>query len=827
MPQNNRPRGREKNVTGQGKDIYKRGSGTGTGPVGGGSMSNRPTGTGPASSSSQGGNVTRAGGGKTGLIIVIAAVVLLLGGGGSLFGGLLGNSSGQEIQQPTQTNTGTGTQGGSILDALGGLSGLFGGDTTSISGGSVSTGWTDGANTGRLNTSVASAARSKYTVLNGNGNDKATIMVYMCGTDLESKYGMASNDLAEMASATLNENVNVIVYTGGCTQWKTSGISNKVNQIYKIEKGGISRLVEDDGNKLMTSPDTLSGFINWCEKNYPANRRMLIFWDHGGGSVSGYGYDEKNSRGGSMTLSGIRSALEATKSPDGKKPLTFDFIGFDACLMATTENALMLTKYADYLIASEETEPGIGWYYTDWLNALAKNPSMPTLEIGKNIVDGFIDDCAVKCKGQKATLSVVDLAELEKTVPQELNDFASSTITLLQSDNYKTVSDARSGSREFSTSKIDQVDLIHLAKNLGTAESKELANALLSSVKYNRTSSGMTNAYGLSIYFPYQKASTVDSAVRTYQAIGMDNEYTRCIQQFASLEVGGQVASGGTASPFGSLFGSIASSGTSSSAGSSDMISSLLGSFLGGSSSPIAGLTSANSGFLSEFLGTDRAVPYYAGNAFDASSLVWQKIGGQNLLCLSEEQWSLVHDLELNVFLDDGSGYLDLGLDNVFEFTEEGALIGEYDGTWLAINDQPVAYYHVSTFDDGENYVITGRVPVLLNGERAELMLVFDNDHPYGFVAGARRDYRDGETDTIAKETTGLNPGDVIDFLCDYYDYSGRYLDNYRIGDQLTVKGELTISNVILTKASGTPIPSYRFTDIYNQTYWTDPIPEN
>ena len=30
----NKPRGREKNITGQGKDVYKRGEGLGTGPVG-------------------------------------------------------------------------------------------------------------------------------------------------------------------------------------------------------------------------------------------------------------------------------------------------------------------------------------------------------------------------------------------------------------------------------------------------------------------------------------------------------------------------------------------------------------------------------------------------------------------------------------------------------------------------------------------------------------------------------------------------------------------------------------------------------------------------
>ena len=73
-----------------------------------------------------------------------------------------------------------------------------------------------------------------------------------------------------------------------------------------------------------------------------------------------------------MTLKGIDQALDSGG-------VYFDFIGFDTCLMGTVENALMLTAHADYLIASEETEPGLGWYYTNWLSRLSANTSMPTI----------------------------------------------------------------------------------------------------------------------------------------------------------------------------------------------------------------------------------------------------------------------------------------------------------------------------------------------------------------------------------------------------------------------------------------------------------------
>ena len=174
------------------------------------------------------------------------------------------------------------------------------------------------------------------------------------------------------------------------------------------------------------------------------------------------------------------------------------------------------------------------------------------------------------------------------------------------------------------------------------------------------------------------------------------------------------------------------------------------------------------------------------------------------------------------MFYDDGQGFIDLGLDNVFDFDANGALVGETDGTWLAINGQPVAYYHTNTTDDGENYTISGYVPALLNEERVELVLVFDNDNPYGYIAGARTVYTDGETDTQAKGLTELEVGDKLDFICDYYVYDGSYLDSYFLGDQMTVTDTMEISNVDIGREFVSA--TYRFTDLYNQHYWTAPI---
>ena len=769
----NRPRGREKNVTSGGSGVHKRGDGLGTGPVG---SSNGYAGR---KGSSKIGTKAAAGGGGVALIGIIIA--LLFGGGGDglgdLGGGQLSDGGNQSYQQDIGSSQG---------------------------------------NTSSVNNSVAAGSRDKRTKILGNQKDTVTIMVYMCGTDLESKSGMASSDLSEMAAASFGDNINLIIYTGGCSGWKTSGISNSKNQIYQIKNGKLLCLEKDMGSGAMTDPSTLSSFIKYCSSNFPANRNDLIFWDHGGGSISGYGYDETHKSSGSMGLPGISKALN-----DGG--ITFDFVGFDACLMATAETALMMNNYADYMIASEETEPGIGWYYTDWLTKLGKNTSEATVDTGKNIVDGFVEMCAKKCRGQQTTLAVIDLAEFANTVPDKLNAFSKSISNLLSNKDYQTVSDARYQTREFAqSSKIDQIDLVDLAQKMGTSEGSALSKAVKDAVKYNRTSTNMTNAYGVSIYFPYKRTSYVDPACSAYKQIGMDSEYSKCIQQFASLETSGQIAAGGSSSsPLTSILGGL--SGGSS--GSSDMIGQLLSGFLSGRSMNVDGLDSSNTGFMKESpLSDDDTAEYLAANYFDSSNLVWDMTSdGKYKIELPENQWKLVHAVDKNVFFDDGAGYIDLGLDNVYDYDDEGNLVADTENTWISINGQPVAYYHTDTTEYGnDQYYISGYVPAKLNGDRVNLILAFDNENPKGYIAGVTSDYKDGETDTVAKSDIELQNGDRLEFLCDYYSYNGDYEDSYYLGEPMTVSGDMIISDTEI--GDGNSVITYRFTDIYNQEYWTEKI---
>lgn len=659
---------------------------------------------------------------------------------------------------------------------------------------------------------VASTARPKGTLLLGEGKDKVTVMVYLLGTDLESRSGMATMDLQEMLAAELSEKVNIVIETGGTTQWKNEVISSRSNQRYLINDQGLSRLESNLGRKSMVESSTLTEFIRYAKEHYPAERYFLILWDHGGGSVTGYGYDEYD-KGNTMTLDEIERALF-------NADCHFDLVGFDACLMATLETAFVTEPYADYLIASEELEPGIGWYYTGWLNELSRNSSIETIDLGKKLIDDYISEVKIKTPKSQATLSLIDLAELGGSVPESFSRFSRSTGELIETEQYKTVSDSRANTKEFAaSSRINQIDLIDFAKKLGTESALYFADSLGSAIKYNRMSDNITNAHGLSIYFPYGKLNDLTSMLETYEQIGMDEDYAKAIRSFANLNAGGQMANQG-----GSLLEMLLGSGQStpppSQGISSEVIGMLLNSFLSqGDFSSITGTSQAAPQWL-DAQQISQSTNYYSQNMLDPASIVITEKGGQPVLDLTEDEWGLVQNIELSVFVKDGNGYIDLGRDNVFQYNQEGDLLLTFDGTWLAINDQVVSYYLTNFDSHGDNYKILGRVPALLNSQRVDLILSFDQNNPYGEVLGARLIYdKETETPNFPKGLLEIQPGDRIDFLCDYYSLQGQYDDSYYLGDPYYATGEWYIENLSLTNLDY--LTSYKITDIYGNNHWT------
>lgn len=231
---------------------------------------------------------------------------------------------------------------------------------------------------------------------------------YLCGSDLESEYGCASLDLEELTSVALPKNVSVVFEAGGAGSWYNDFDPEVLTRgIYNSEG---MQILEELPSADMGEPEVLSDFLSYCNTNFPADHRAIIFWNHGGGSVAGAAFDEIYDSD-SIKIPELIQALSATDT--GSK---YELIGFDACLMATIDVADACDEFANYLVASEEFEPGCGWSYDAFMEKLTENTSINGAELGKIICDSYYEGCSEILQEDAATLSVVDLSKIPELV---------------------------------------------------------------------------------------------------------------------------------------------------------------------------------------------------------------------------------------------------------------------------------------------------------------------------------------------------------------------------------------------------------------------------
>lgn len=627
------------------------------------------------------------------------------------------------------------------------------------------------------------AQRPKRTEINGS-DDQFTVMVYLCGTDLESNYGSATNDILEMCAADINDRVNVLLYTGGTSVWQNDRIRPDTNQIWQVIHEDIVCIEEDLGARPMTDPRTLSDFVSYCGEHYPANRNVLILWDHGGGALYGFGIDE-NFGGGSMQLNEIDSALESA----GVK---FDFIGFDACLMATVETACMAERHGDYMIGSEEVEPGSGWFYTNWLNLICSDPSVPTEEIGRVIADDFIQSCQEENARDECTLSMVDLTKMGN-VYDALCTFAANAKERLDGNHFKVVSRSVSNTKSFGDDSYDTIDLMHFAQNCDIEGSKELADAVKNAVCYAAASGNISNANGMTIYVPYHDMDSFENMLDVYREIGLEGEYTDFIRTFANIVVGGQEY-----------------------IGSNTPLEALDGGYGTGSDSGPGGTPDFSGWFECSWFDEDYVNEYagrYEETTYDGGELAVEDRGDYFALALSDENWEIINDIQMQLFYDDGEGYIDLGTDNYFQADDDGALMIDYDGLWFTMGDKVLPVYVSSTED-----LVEGYIPCELNGEYVNLVVRW-NEEGTGIIEGAVRFYENGMS---MKGLIPVKDGDEIQLLCDYYTYDGEYDDAYSLDDPFTYDSSVGIEYD--SSGDGEYLLYYCLTDIYNNTYYVEPV---
>lgn len=213
-----------------------------------------------------------------------------------------------------------------------------------------------------------------------------TIMIYLCGSDLESENSFATSDINEILSVKNQpDDVNIIIETGGSKSWHYSGTTISSSKLGRWHVNNKS-LVKDDEltYSYMGNTSTFQSFLEWGLKDYPAEKTGVILWNHGG-AMEGVCYDEKSSNEDTLKNSEVKTALGNALGSN-----KLEFIGYDACLMQVQEIAEFNSAYANYMVGSQETEAGEGWDYDTWLDDLFAKKSTETILTA--IVDGFIKD---------------------------------------------------------------------------------------------------------------------------------------------------------------------------------------------------------------------------------------------------------------------------------------------------------------------------------------------------------------------------------------------------------------------------------------------------
>lgn len=612
----------------------------------------------------------------------------------------------------------------------------------------------------------------------GNASDTYTLMLYMCASDLESECGFATEDLNEIMYGYIAGNLNVIVQTGGTAEWQNTVVADDRCQRYRVTEDGLELVDDSLGMQNMADSATLTDFIQYCSSNYAADHYGLVLWDHGGGVVGGYGYDE-NFGGDSMSLTEMSRAL-------GDANVHLDMLGFDACLMANFETCLMAAPYADYLIASEEPEPGCGWYYTDWIGKLSENCGIPPKRYGRQIIDDYITESGWDSPSMYSTLGMFDLQQVTQKLLPALSQFSDDAVQQLSAGEYRRISQSRSNTRAVYQSELDHIDLLDYAQHSQSETADQLEQAVSDCVVYYRETENGSGDNGLSILFPYYDLSALDMLEEMYQTLGYDDAYPAFLEQFANVMAGGQISVSGF-------------SNTQNHAAASEY-----------------------SGFqwFDADAGYDES--YYETYSADLSLLETTEVDGRWVLELSEEDWEIVNDAAMQMFAVYDGFYVDMGLDDYCEFDDYGNLIVEYDQTWVALDGQVVPFFHESYTSDGDSFFTCGSVPCVYNGTDAEIVLVWDTEHPSGYAAGVRPVYTDS---VAAKGLYDICDGDTFQVYYDIYDEDLNYVETMTLDDEIfTVQDSLEVGYADAAEQLGDTFIYYVLEDIYNNTYYTDSI---
>ena len=560
--------------------------------------------------------------------------------------------------------------------------------------------------------------------------ETATLLVYMCGSDLQSA---ACYDIYEMGVAETGDDVNVVILAGGSPEWDFDELEGDTRNLVTLRDGDFETIT-DWGWKSMGDADSLLEFLDYGLKEYPADRTAVILWDHGAGSEGGICFDATTEDEDGLTLLEINQALsELEVRQDG---FHIDIFGCDACMMATYEMAAMLSNYdIDYYIASEELEPGTGWHYTSWLEALDRDPGMPAEKLCGLIVDSFMEDGLREDPDDYLTLSAIRLGEMD-ALRESIERFAVTLLGELEEGNIADVRRGRSRMYTFGSFVDGSWDMVDMGAMLdayagfdpetAAQARKQLAKAVLVS----RQTDNLNACSGLAVLSPQDTKNEFESYAEGVDLSFCIPNWTGFVRTYAGQLLGGSH--------------SFASASTQQITGSG-FFSQISDLFTGGE----------------ESYGWDSEADAYVYGAAPEIPVTMSEDDYAFTASLSAEDMRYLDYVEgmllLDVSDDEMTAYVDFGLlrNNLVNWNT-GDVYSLFDGTWPVFGEQMVPLYDQISNERGRRSLI----PVRLNGEYTYLVVEFPADGGEGRIIGANAGY--DENGLPIRMTTRLREGDRI-----------------------------------------------------------------
>lgn len=229
--------------------------------------------------------------------------------------------------------------------------------------------------------------------------DTINICYYFIGSSLETDSGAASEDIKEILRAETSPEVNIYLFAGGAKSWRIFPEVGSGCVWMTVRDNRLVRL-EELGPSSVCSSAMLTACLRSSAALTPAARTAVVFWGHGFDDPPAVGFDSES--GDLLTLEEIREGI----SDAG---VHVDLIGFDACSMATEENARLLADAADYLVAAAGPEDLNGWSHSRWLSRL---PAESAEEVAALMADAI--NTLPGRKGLKKDAVVISLSEYRK-----------------------------------------------------------------------------------------------------------------------------------------------------------------------------------------------------------------------------------------------------------------------------------------------------------------------------------------------------------------------------------------------------------------------------